>query len=130
MEAWDRDSLERYLQLYDVRWIVTATGRSGSAMTDLLARPPDWSQRPYAMWRLRPQEATGTTGSAPTVRARLNRLEVSGDPTSPGYFINYHWVPGLSVSAPARIRAAHRYSDPVPFIYVEPNGEGVVTISY
>lgn len=60
----------------------------------------------------------------------LNRLVVYGDKESEGFFIQYHWVPGVTASGAARIKPVHRFDDPVPFIYVEPNGEGVVTITY
>jgi len=127
MESWDRDSLGPYLELYDVSWIVTATGQSGRFVTGLLGRPPDWARPPYALWQL---ERPPAGEQSPAVVGRVNRLEVTGDPTATGYFISYHWVPGLTVSGNARIRAVHRYDDPVPFIYVEPNGDREIIISY
>jgi hypothetical protein len=140
MDQWDSESFRPYLELYDVRWILTATARSTRAMTGLLDHPPVWSQPPYAMWAvddlytealsIRPPTEGASTPGAPEVRSGMNRIEVSGDGRSAGYFIKYHWVPGLEVSGAARIRPVHRLDDPVPFIYIEPNGESNITIVY
>jgi hypothetical protein len=130
LDQWDAESLWKYLSLYDIRWIVTATDRSTRHMTGYLGRPPDWTRGSYALWRLgTPPAEPGTTGT-PRVVSALNRLMVRGAPDSSGYFIPYHWVPGLEASGRARIRPARRLDDPVPFIYLEPNGEGVVTVTY
>ncbi len=126
MEEWDAESLGGYLELYDVRWILTATGRSGEVLSRLVGRPADWTQAPYALWRL-----GGDRGRVPpVVRSSINRLEVHGGGHLGGYFINYHWVPGLEASGNAVIRPVHRRDDPIPFIYVEPNGDEFVTITY
>jgi hypothetical protein len=130
MDQWDRESLETYLSLYDIRWILTATDQSHEFMTGLAGRPPDWSQPPYAMWNLEPPPSAAQPGGAPVVESGLNRLVVYGDSELDGYFIQYHWVPGLKTSGAAQIRPVHRFDDPVPFIYVEPNGESVITITY
>jgi hypothetical protein len=130
MDRWDRESLWQYLQLYDVRWILTATDRSGRFMTGLLGRPPDWSQPPYAMWDIEPRPAPAPDGEAPSVDAHINRLVVRGEAESEGYFIQYHWVPGLAALGNAHIKPIHQLDDPVPFIYVQPNGDHVVTITY
>jgi hypothetical protein len=130
MDRWDRESLQTYLALYDVRWILTATARTRDVITGIAGRPPDWSQAPYAMWTLDPPPGAAQADGAAVVESGLNRLVVHGDADSDGYFIHYHWVPGLEASGVARIRPVHRYDDPVPFIYVEPNGEGIVIITY
>jgi hypothetical protein len=126
MEEWDADTLGGYLELYDVRWILTATGRSGEVVSRLVGRPADWTQPPYALWRL----GGDRERVSPVVRSSINRLEVHGGGHLGGYFINYHWVPGLEASGNAIIRPVHRRDDPIPFIYVEPNGDEYVTITY
>lgn len=126
LEEWDADSLRDYLELYDVRWILTATGRSGEVMSRLVGRPADWTQPPYALWRL-----GGYSGPfSPVVRSSINRLEVHGGGHLDGYFIKYHWIPGLEASGNAVIKPVRRRDDPVPFIYIEPNGDESVTITY
>ncbi len=133
MSDWTLDSIKPYLQLYDVRWILTATQRSTRFISDLLGREATWSQPPYALWRVGAEVAgSGQRGSAPrpTVKAGINRIEITGKGDPDGYFIDYHWVPGLSASGSARIRPGYRLDDPVPFIFVEPNGEDIVTITY
>lgn len=133
MSEWTLDSIKPYLQLYDVRWILTATQRSTRFISDLLGREAAWSQPPYALWRVGAEVAgSGQRGSAlrPTVKAGINWIEITGNGDPDGYLIDYHWVPGLSASGSARIRPVHRLDDPVPFIFVEPNGEDVVTITY
>jgi hypothetical protein len=130
LERWDGESLQKYLDLHHVRWVLTSTGPSRRVMTDIAERPPDWSQPPYALWELVSDTAYARTSGAPAVEAGLNRLVVRGDAGAQGYFIQYHWVPGLEASGAARVKPVHRYDDPVPFIYIEPNGESVITITY
>jgi len=130
LERWDGESLQKYLDLHDVRWVLTATDPSRQVMTEFVGRPPDWSQPPYAFWELVSATVDTRTSGAPAVESGLNRLVVRGDAEAEGYFIHYHWVPGLEASGAARVKPVHRYDDPVPFIYVEPNGESVVTITY
>jgi hypothetical protein len=139
MTEWDRESIRPYLELYNVRWIVTATRQSTRFMEQILGAEPAWSQPPYALWIVKdvigleyeglPEEVKPDTRNR-VVEAAVNRLVVQGDGASDGYFIEYHWVPWLSASGAARIRPRHRMDDPAPFIYVEPNGETNITISY
>jgi len=129
MDRWTLGSLRPYLELYDVNRVLTATERSTRLMTELLGRPPVWSQPPYALWNVEGDRQAGEPGR-PTVEAGINWLEVSGDGNSDGYVLDYHWVPGLEASGAARIRPVRRLDDPVPFIFVEPNGENVISITY
>jgi hypothetical protein len=139
MDQWDRASLQPYLALYDVRWILTATARSTRFMSDLLGAPPVWSRPPYSLWTLPDEQTsegklsqtvTASGAGRPDVRAATNRLEIHWDGSLDGYFIGYHWVPGLAVDGAATIRPLHKMDDPVPFIYVEPNGDDDITVSY
>lgn len=144
MNEWSRESFRPYLDLYDVRWVVTASDRSTRVMGELMGRPPVWSQPPYAMWTVERARDEADSGAEPTnryaagspvsaateVRAGLNRIEISGGDGTTGYFIKYHWVPGLEVTGAARIRPVNLLDDPVPFIYIEPNGESDITIAY
>jgi hypothetical protein len=126
-DQWDYESLKPYLELYNVRWIVTASTRLTGFMSRLLDREPNWSRAPYALWTLRDAPPGDVM---PRVRADINRIEISGDPHSDGYFIEYHWVPGLRASGSAKIKPIHRLGDPVPFVYVQPNGESEIVITY
>jgi hypothetical protein len=130
LDHWDSESFLTYLQLYNVRWVLTATGPSQRAIAEITARSPDWSRPPYAMWDLGPRGADAVSKADPQVESGLNRLVVRAEGGVEGYFIDYHWVPGLKASGSAQIKPVHRYDDPVPFIYVEPHGESVVIITY
>jgi hypothetical protein len=128
LSEWNREALSKYLELYNVRWVLTATVPSRRVMERIFGRPPDWPRGPYAMWEI--EKAEPPDPVKPEVDSELNRLVVSGDGDAIGYFIEYHWVPGLETSGAARIEPARRSDDPVPFIYVRPNGEDVITIEY
>jgi hypothetical protein len=129
MDHWTLESLRPYLDLYDVRWVLTATTRSTRLMSDLLGRPPAWSQPPYAFWGVEGDRGPAAPGR-PVIEASINRLEVSCDAGSAGYVLDYHWVPGLRSSGAAHISPVHRLDDLVPFIFVEPNGESTISITY
>ncbi len=126
MSQWESGALEQYLDLYGIRWVVTATTSSTSVMWNLLGKSPDWTQPPYALWD------TGwiSLNTKPVVSATMNHFDVSGSGNSTGYFIRYHWIPGLKVSGAANIRPVHRLDDPIPFIFIEPNGEKELEIVF
>jgi len=126
LEEWDGPGLARHLDFYRVRCVVTATEGATRAMAALLEVPPVWVSPPYALWRLEGKDLNTGVRS----RARMNRIEVEVDGGEDGYLLEYHWVPGLSVSRPATIEPRHVLDDPVPFIYLRPGGARAIAITY
>lgn len=131
--------LQSYLDLYNVLWIVTATPeatdfvarleRMQTAASDLPPVEPLWASRRYALWGVRRPPAF-TDGRELEVAAGIDRIEVEGTGSSAPFLLKYHWDPGLTVNAPAKLSAEFRLDDPVPFIKVEPNGAARVIIRY
>ena len=129
MDRWDIRSLRPYLDLYNVRWILTAKRESGERVAGWLDAEPVWAQGAYKLWELaRPDLAS--TKDGPVITGGINRITIENAGASESYVLNYHWVPGLSVNPPARIYAMGKLDDPVPFIVVEPNGASRVEITY
>lgn len=129
LEQWDAATLQPYLELYNVRWILTARRESGRFMAELLDKEPTWQQRRYKLWAVGP-ERERTDGEQPIITADINRITIENANVSEGYLLSYHWVPGLSTDPPAEISARNRLDDPVPFIFLEPNGASRVVIKY
>lgn len=130
MNQWDGRSIRPYLELYNVRWILTATRESGRTVGKWLeGEEPLWSEPPFCLWEVKLHGQEENLGS-PKVTSGINRITIEGGDTVEPYALSYHWVPGLSVAPPAEIFPYHRLDDPVPFIFVKPNGVSNFTITY
>lgn len=129
LNQWDSQALRPYLDMYNVRWILTAKRESGDCLKKLLGIEPAWEQGTYMLWELEPLPRA-ENGHQPTVTAEINRITVENAGDVESYLLSYHWVPGLSVTPPARIYAKSQLKDPVPFVVVEPNGLSRVEITY
>jgi hypothetical protein len=131
----------RYIDLYNVRWIVTASaptrnfvmdaaaqtgvqpagwGKVGSRIADVV-----WTNSNYTLWRVnRPAPDDGRT------HADFNRLEVAVRPEEGPVLLRYHWDPGMKPAPPATLSPVHVLGDPVPFTMVDPNGLSLVIIKH
>ncbi|UCG51237.1 MAG: hypothetical protein JSW58_13725 [Candidatus Latescibacterota bacterium] len=134
-----------YLDLYNIGWIVTATGESRDFVSrfstevdvePLSRRTPEkplvetvWKSRRYTLWQVnRLRSFTGSPGDR--VRATFNRIEVELETVPERFLLRYHWDEGLVASPPARVNRVFQLDDPTPFLLVEPNGASSITIEY
>jgi len=112
------EELVRYLDLYNVRWMVCHSQACRQAMSAIAgvrsvaeAGPMTLLERPLA-----PSYVISGTGS---LEARcLNRLELSAAAGTKELVLKYHWVDGLAATAPARIEPRFIAGVPRPFIAV------------
>lgn len=131
-----------YADLYNVRWIATATveadefvRRIGSAAADTtggFVRSPLvelWRSGRYSLWRL--EGIRSFTGYADDrVDATFNRIRIELADDREAFLLRYHWDRGIHVSSPAAVTPVYRLGDPVPFIWVETNGARSIEITY
>lgn len=131
---WETDALSRYMELYNIRWILT----SSSPVTDFMEKLPGferiWSLDHFTLWRT-PVWTNFTDISGVSVRAAYNRIDVALSPTGDSpppdrILLKYHWDRALYVEPPARISQVMQLDDPVPFICLEPNGRREVRIKF
>jgi hypothetical protein len=136
--------LRAYTDLYNVRWILTATRETDdlvarmAAGSDAPRRAPSvdgalaeviWKSPRYTLWRVR-APGTFTGGEDDRVRASFNRIEIDLARVSESVLLKYHWDEGLTVSPPATISPVYQLDDPVPFVILEPNGASSIVIEY
>jgi hypothetical protein len=134
-----------YLDLYNIRWILTATPPTRDYISRTILYPDGgfgerpgggnatariiWESPRYALWQVdRPGAFTG--GESDRVRSSFNRIEIDLEGAHDFVLLKYHWVDGLSVSEPATMTPVRQLDDPVPFIFVNPNGASSIVISY
>jgi len=128
------DRLENYLNLYNVKWILTATPESRAYIARLPSIRPLWSAKKFVLWQ-RTAEANQSLYAGVTVRASYNLIEVTiepqpGRPPPDNILLSYHWDRGLRVTPPARISQVMYLGDPVPMILLEPNQAREIKITY
>jgi hypothetical protein len=146
----DPRRLRQHLELYNVRWILTATPECAAAFEDFSYLTTVWSSGAFTLREVElpaafasdPEETEVPIGAeragAPriagiAVRASYGLIHVTIAPEqSPPerILLKYHWDKGLHVASPARISPAARLDDPVPFIVLEPNGEFDIRILF
>jgi hypothetical protein len=133
---WETDAgpLREYLDLYNVRWILTATPACAERI-EALGFSNGWRSGAFSLWEIAPP-AGASFASEPgvEVRASYGRIDVTiapGDTPPPiRVLLKYHWDRGLRVAPPARISPVMRLDDPVPFILLEPGGESEIRIYF
>jgi hypothetical protein len=143
----DAGTFLSHAELYNVRWIVTASSDASAYVARVGEAPPDsgappgpvggtqrplvrkvWNSGPYTLWALSGRHSWART--EPIVEADFDRIvAVTSDPEEP-FVLKYHWDKGLRAVAPAEIAPFRRLDDPVPFILVKPNGEMRVQITF
>jgi len=129
------DSLLGYIELYNVRWILTATPECAEYVEALPYAKALWSSKPFALYGVTTPHSGFASEPGVEVRSSYDTLRVlvspaAGHDSPDAVMLKYHWDPGLRVSAPCRIRPVRRLRDPVPFIYLEMNGEREATIAF
>jgi len=131
---WEPAALSKYLGLYNIRWILTASPQVSEFVAKMPGIEEIWSQGHFHLWRTPVRGAFAETPGV-TVHATYNRIDVTvspgGDSSPPDHIIlKYHWDRSLRVEPPARISLVMRLDDPVPFIRLEPHGEKSVRITF
>ncbi|HUP08285.1 MAG TPA: hypothetical protein VMU47_14100 [Caldimonas sp.] len=110
--------LARYLDLYNVRWMLCHTSACRAAMEAL----PD--TRPVAVidtvtaYERRQQPGYFALGMGEVLARCVNRVEVSVQGAGPAV-LKYHWVPGLVSDPPLTIEPLQVLDDPRPLIRIE-----------
>lgn len=128
----EAERLKEYLELYNVHWIVTASGscrdiiRAGGVAREI------WSSRNFTLWEVH-DRSTFTDRAGVRVEASYGRLRVVIDPVARleedgSVLLKYHWDRGMRVKPPARIYPNPVLDDPVPFVRLEPRGASEVEI--
>jgi hypothetical protein len=141
LERHEPRGFERYFDLYNILWIVTATPEAADFVRRVGQTGPDagaetaplvdvtWQSRRYTLWRVN-REAAYTDVDGPEVTAGIDRIEITGTGAAPSFVLKYHWDKQLSVTPPATMTAEFLIDDPVPFIRIAPNGADRVFIHY
>ncbi len=129
----------RYIDLYNVRWIVTASPATRAYITRASeaagAAPAGWetggrgaaeiawASPHYRLWRVnRPTVDVGA------IVADFNQIQIAVGPGDEAFLLPYHWDSGMRVPLPTILTPVHRLGDPVPFTLVEPNGVSLILI--
>jgi hypothetical protein len=131
----------KYLDLYNIGWIVTATAEGGAYVSRLFADRSAheplpgglaeivWASERYTLWRL--ERLRSFTGNpADRVRASYNRIEIELAAIPEQFLLRYHWDDRLEADPPATVNKVYHLNDPVPFILVKPNGVSSIAIRY
>jgi hypothetical protein len=128
--GWEK--LKRYLELYDVRWILTTTPECTGYVTENIGSDPLWASEHFTLWE------TGIVSLGDrgiSIKSDYGSIEVYLPVDDAGnvperVLLPYHWDRGLTAEPPAEISGEQRMSDPVPFLVLEPNGVRTILIEY
>jgi hypothetical protein len=131
---WEAGAFGEYIQLYNIRWILTASSPVTEFIDGLPGYERIWLLDHFNLWRT-PGQPSFTDAPGVSVRAYYNRIDVTmppenGAPPPERILLRYHWDRALEVEPPARISQIMILDDPVPFILLEPNGLREVRIYY
>jgi hypothetical protein len=127
--------LLEYIDLYNVRWIVTATPEAAAYVDSLRYAVLLWASIHFRLYGVTTPAAGFASDPAATVRASYDLLHVTVAPAAGReaprkILLKYHWDPGLAVAAPSAISPVKRLDDPVPMILLEPNGISDIRITF
>ncbi len=127
--------LLEYIDLYNVRWIATATPEAGAYIEKLPSVKVLWSMKHFALFGVTTPPSGFASERGVGVRASYDLLQVTiapdaGQAPPHAIVLKYHWDPGLEVAAPSAISPVKRLDDPVPLILLEPNGKMDVRITF
>jgi hypothetical protein len=129
------ERLLEYIELYNIRWILTATPESAVYIAALPSVKAVWSSQHFALYAVTTPYSGFASEPGAVVRASYDVLQVTIASGAVRTFpetvlLKYHWDPGLEVAAPCRISPEMRLEDPVPLIRLEPNGETEIRITF
>lgn len=124
-----------YIDLYNVRWLLTATPEAAAYVDSLPFVRVLWSSEHFFLFGVATPGSGFASERAASVCASYDLLHVtlaSGSDQNPPkrILLKYHWDRGLRVAAPSMIFPAKQLDDPVPLILLEPNGEADVRITF
>ncbi len=127
--------LLEYIDLYNVRWILTATPEAAASIGKLPCAEGIWSSEHFSLYGVTTPSSGFSMERGVTVRSSYGALRVTigrvaGQAPPARILLKYHWDRGLGVAPPARISPVMRMDDPVPFILLEPNGMTDVRITF
>ncbi len=134
LNEMNSDMLWRYISLYNIRWILTATPECREYFENILQQDQIWNSKHFALWEIvAPGGSLEDRGIV--IKASYGRIEVTirqdENGSLPGrVLLPYHWDPGLHVDPPAVMTKEQRMEDPVPFIILEPHGMRDILIEY
>ncbi len=127
--AWDRwafgrpigehdpAELERYLDLYDIHWMLCHTSQCTQALRRIAGVDERVVIGPVTVLRRRTNSTIAIRGEARVVSRGVNDLVLRFGPGSEA-IVKYHWVEGLRSDPPAQISPWDSGLDPQPFIRV------------
>jgi hypothetical protein len=129
------ERLLEYIELYNVRWIMTATREAAAYVDSLAYAALLWASTHFRLYGVTTPAAGFASDPAATVRATYDLLHVTLAPEEDReaprtILLKYHWDPGLAVAAPSAISPVKRLDDPVPMILLEPNGISDIRITF
>jgi hypothetical protein len=140
-----KSRFQKYMDLYNIRWILTASQEAGDYMGGLGDRTaegrrgvgPDaegdwrsvWQSGRYTLWQSR-RTGSFVEGGNASVDSGYNVIAVRLRDTADVLVLKYHWDERLRVTPPARISPVHRMDDPIPFIRLEPGGMTEIFIRF
>lgn len=143
------EKMGRYLRIYNVRWILTATPEceayvSALGGTRVLWRSKRFTLREVLSWNpegfaMREDFGEMESLSCVTVAADYDRIMVRRAMDAAGcelralpdtLILKYHWDNGLRASPKATISPVFLLDDPVPFVLLETKGESEILVTF
>jgi hypothetical protein len=129
----DPDKLRRYLELYNIGWILASTPECRRFFERFMAGDPIWSSNHFSIWEVSGGNRPYGRGAA-EITARYDLIHVTpsyeGASMPDSLLLPYHWDIGLEADSPARIVPETRMDDPVPMLLLISNGAVDITIRY
>jgi hypothetical protein len=127
--------LLEYVDLYNVRWILTATPEAAAYIDKLPYVRAFWSSQHFTLYGVTAPYLGFASERGVAIRASYDLLQVTiapgvGQAIPKTIVLKYHWDPGLEVAAPCTISPVKQLEDPVPLILLEPNGETDIRITF
>lgn len=117
LKASDGAGLSRYLDLYNVKWILCHSEACRATMAGL----PDAAQTatigPVTAFTRRMAPSYFFAGKGTVLERCINRIEVEAMEADE-VVLKYHWVPGLVAEPPVQIEKRSLLDDPRPFIAI------------
>jgi len=120
LSTWPDDDFARYLETYNVGWIVCWSDVARAYARSYAGATPIGSVEDFTLYQVHHPPSWFTAGNG-RVKVSYNRIEVA-EAIGDEIVLKYHWVPGLRSTPALAIDRVPIAGDPVGFIRVRPNG--------
>ncbi len=111
------DALNRYLDLYNITWIVCHSISCANAASSLAHVAPATTIGPMSVFQRRSESSYFLRGAGRIIERRVNRLTVEIE-SKDDVVLKYHWFPELRSEPPADLRPITQLDDQQPFLQI------------